>query len=157
MKWNVNPVTYKREGAVANPPPPPLRFFWFFFFLENKTSAPDVFGSWSFIPRAHFETSSVMVSYYGYEIDVISSRWSNHFWVKIDLLSTSFNNKSKSCGKIRQSAYSWVKHKQILFVAVLTWFLFLGKLQDEVQDGDHCWCRLKPSVTLPPIRLPHRV
>ena len=28
------------------------------FFLEDKTSAPDVFSSCSFIPRAHFETSS---------------------------------------------------------------------------------------------------
>ena len=38
------------------------------FFLDDKTSAPDVFSSCSFIPRAHFETSLVMVSYYGYEI-----------------------------------------------------------------------------------------
>ena len=30
------------------------------------------------IPRAHFQISLVMVSYYGYEIDVISSRWSSH-------------------------------------------------------------------------------
>ena len=38
------------------------------FFLEGKTSVPDVFSSCSFIPRAHFETSLVMVSCYGYEI-----------------------------------------------------------------------------------------
>ena len=31
----------------------------------GKTSAPDVFSSCSFIPRAHFESSSVMVSFYG--------------------------------------------------------------------------------------------
>ena len=37
-------------------------------FLEDKTSAPDVFSSCSFIPRAHFETSLVMVSCFGYEI-----------------------------------------------------------------------------------------
>ena len=30
--------------------------------------------------------------------DVTSSRWSSHFWVKIHVFSTSFNNKSKSCG-----------------------------------------------------------
>ena len=36
-----------------------------FFFLDGKTSAPEVFSSCSFIPREHFETSLVMVSYYG--------------------------------------------------------------------------------------------
>ena len=36
-------------------------------FLDDKTSASDFFTSCSFIPRAHFETSLVMVSYYGYE------------------------------------------------------------------------------------------
>ena len=36
-----------------------------FFFLEDKTLAPDVFTSCSFIPRVHFETSLVMVSCYG--------------------------------------------------------------------------------------------
>ena len=30
--------------------------------------------------------------------DVTSSRWSSHFWVKIHVFSTSFNNKSKSYG-----------------------------------------------------------
>ena len=35
-----------------------------FFFLGGKTSGPEVFSSCSFIPREHFETSLVMVSYY---------------------------------------------------------------------------------------------
>ena len=35
---------------------------------DDKTSAPDVVSSCSFLPRAHFETSLKMVSYYGYEI-----------------------------------------------------------------------------------------
>ena len=60
------------------------------FFLEDKTSAPDVFSSCSFIPRADFEMNLVMVSCYGYEI--------SKFWVKIHVFSTSFNNKSKSYG-----------------------------------------------------------
>ena len=38
------------------------------FFLEDKTSAPDVVSSCLLIPCAHFETSLVMVSCYGYEI-----------------------------------------------------------------------------------------
>ena len=46
---------------------PPFKVF-LSFFLEDKTSAPDVFSSCSFIPRADFETSLVMVSCYGYEI-----------------------------------------------------------------------------------------
>ena len=43
------------QGVVGTPL---LRFF-----LDDKTSAPDVFRRCSFIPRAHFETSSVMVSF----------------------------------------------------------------------------------------------
>ena len=35
------------------------------FLLEDKTSAPDVFSSCSFIPGAHFESSSLIVSFYG--------------------------------------------------------------------------------------------
>ena len=46
---------------------PPSKVFLSFFLVDN-TSAPDVFSSCSFIPRAHSETSSVMVSCYGYEI-----------------------------------------------------------------------------------------
>ena len=37
-------------------------------FLEDKTLALDVFSSCSFIPRAHFETSLEMVSFYFYKI-----------------------------------------------------------------------------------------
>ena len=42
--------------------------FGLVFLLWDKTSAPDVFSSCSFIARAHFESNSVMVSFYGYEI-----------------------------------------------------------------------------------------
>ena len=38
------------------------------FFLGYKTSAPDVFRSYSFIPAAHFDERSVINSCYGYEI-----------------------------------------------------------------------------------------
>ena len=63
---SVNPRTYK-GGGVDITPHPPLKVL-LSFFLEDKTSAPDVFSSCSFIPPAKFETSSVMVSCYGYEI-----------------------------------------------------------------------------------------
>ena len=59
----LNPRTYKGEGGGRQPPGVFLSFF-----LEDKTSAPDVFTSCSFIPCTHFQTSLVMVSYYGYEI-----------------------------------------------------------------------------------------
>ena len=65
---------------------------------------PDVFNSCSFIPRAHFETSLVMVSCYGYEIRRQSSRWSSQFWVKVHVFSTSFKNKKNlvACKTSRQ-------------------------------------------------------
>ena len=54
--------------------------------------------------------------------------------------------------KIMQSAYLCVivhvKHKKLLFLAVLTWFLILG----QIQDGDHCWWRHRPPVAPPPIK-----
>ena len=37
-------------------------------FKEDKTLALDVFSSCSFIPRIHFETSSVMASFYFYKM-----------------------------------------------------------------------------------------
>ena len=49
-------------------------------FYEFLSSAPDIFSSCLIMPRAHFESSSVMVSFNGYQInDIISSRWSSHF------------------------------------------------------------------------------
>ena len=74
---------------------PPPTFLLLLLFLDDKTSAADVFRSCSFIPRAHFETSLEMVSYYGY--DIWRLKWSSHFWVKMHVLSTFFNNKRKTC------------------------------------------------------------
>ena len=49
-------------------------------FYEFLSSAPDIFSSSLIFPRAPFESSSVMVSFNGYQInDIISSRWSSHF------------------------------------------------------------------------------
>ena len=58
--------TRGRRGGGCHPPPPHKVFQS--FFLEYKTIAPDVFSSCSFIPRADFETSLVMVSCDGFEI-----------------------------------------------------------------------------------------
>ena len=59
-----NPRTYRRGGGVVATPPK----VFLFFFLHNKTSASEVFCGGSSIPCTHFETSLLMVSYYGYEI-----------------------------------------------------------------------------------------
>ena len=52
--------------------------------------------------------------------------------------------------------YLWVnfhvKHKKLPFLAVLTWFLILGKIQDGSQDGDHCWWRNRPPAAPPFIK-----
>ena len=50
-----------------------LRGFSEFFPNYDKTSAADAFSSCLFIPRMHFETSLIMVSYYGYELQ--RHRW----------------------------------------------------------------------------------
>ena len=54
MFLKINPRTYK--------------VVFLSFLLEDKTSVPDVFSSCLLIPRAHFETSLVMVSCYGNEL-----------------------------------------------------------------------------------------
>ena len=63
IRNQVNPRTHKGGGGMS-----PLHKVFLTFFPEDKTSAPDVFSSCSFIPRADIETRLVMVSYYGYQI-----------------------------------------------------------------------------------------
>ena len=61
----LNPRTRTEGGGGVDATPHKV---FLSFFLEDKTSAPDVFSSCSFIARADFEMSLVMVSCYGYEI-----------------------------------------------------------------------------------------
>ena len=59
----------------------------------------------------------------------------------------------------RRSAYFCVtlhvRHRKLPFIAILTWFLILVKIQDGSQDNDHiilfCW-RQKPPAAPPPIK-----
>ena len=81
--------------------PPPL--FFEFFFLDDKTSAQDDFCSCSFLPRAHFETSLVMVSYCGYEI--WRSRWSSHFWIKMHVFQLLSTIKVQLVDEMMESVY----------------------------------------------------
>ena len=140
---------------------PPLPKAFVSFLPEDKIFEPDVFSSCSFIPGAHFEASSVIVSFYGYEIwDMrygyeiwdLSRRWSSHFWGKVHVFSTFFNNKSKSwCLSFKVLIYvlffmSYTK--KLPFLSILNCFLILGK----IQDGDHCWWRHRPPAAPPSIK-----
>ena len=67
-----------------------------------------------------------------------------------------FSIKVNLVAKIMQSAYLrdifHVKHKKLPLLAVLTWFLILGKIQNVSQDADHCWWRHRPPAAPPPIK-----
>ena len=49
--------------------------------------------------------------------------------------------------------YRTAKNKKLPFIAVLTSFLILGKIQDGGQDGNHCWWRHRPPAAPPPIKI----
>ena len=55
IKNIINPRTYKGEGGGGGGCLPPAYEYFLSFVLDDKTSAPDVFSSCSFIPWAHFE------------------------------------------------------------------------------------------------------
>ena len=60
--------------------------------------------------------------------------------------------KVKPVDRMIRSAYFCVtlhvRHRKLPFIAILTWFLILGK----IQDGDHCWWRHRPPAAPPPIK-----
>ena len=83
--------------------------------------------------------------------DVISNRWSSQLKGKYLLFQLLSTIKVNLVAKIMQSAYLCiifhVKHKKLPFLAVLTWFPILGK----IQDVHHCWwlvkkIKLRPST-----------
>ena len=55
---NINPLKYKKGGLVASPQPPPQR-------IKHQHLTLSVTVR---LYLAHFKTSSVMVSFYGYEM-----------------------------------------------------------------------------------------
>ena len=101
--------------------------------------------SFARILRRVFWWSVTMVMRYIY--DIISSRWSSHFWVKMHVFSTSFNNKSND-SKYLFMCYFTCQAQKLPFFAVLTWFLILGK----IQVGDHWWWCHRPPASPPPIK-----
>ena len=64
--------------------------------------------------------------------------------------------KVKLVSEMMQRAYLCVilhvKHKKLPFIAILTWFVIRGKIQDGGQGGDHCWWRHRPPAASPPIK-----
>ena len=87
-----------------------------------------------------------MVSRYDVIRGQAISEWKYMFF---QLFSTI---KRNLVAKVMQSAYLCVtfhpKHKKWPFLAVLTWFLILGK----IQDGNQCWWRHRPPAAPPPIK-----
>ena len=81
--------------------------------------------------------------------DVISNRWSSQLKGKYLLFQLLSTIKVNLAAKIMQSAYLCiifhVKHKKLPFLAVLTWFPTLGK----IQDVHHCWWLVKKIKGLP--------
>ena len=104
------PSDVQGEGGDCHTP---LRFSWVFS-LDDKTSAANIFSSCSLslarILRQVQWWSVSMVSRY----DVISSKCSSHFWVKICFISTSINNRSKSCAKCLFMCYFSCQGQKII-------------------------------------------
>ena len=79
--------------------------------------------------------------------DVISSKWSSHFWVKMHVFQLLL-----LLDKMMQSNYLCVvllvKRKKLSVVTVFTWFSVLEKMQ----DGDHVWWRHRPPAVPPRIK-----
>ena len=135
---------------------PPLPKVFLSFFLEDKTLAPHVsIAVCSSVARILSQVQWWSVSRVT-RYDVISRRWSSHFWVKLNVFSTFFNNKTKSCGwnhsKCLFMCYFFMSSKNSQFLVVLTCFLILGKIQDGGLDGDHCWWHHMPPAAPPPIK-----
>ena len=87
--------------------------------------------------------------------DVISSRWSSLFWVKIDVFQLFSTIKVKLVYEMIQSpSLCFIlhgKHKSKLpFIAILTWFPILDKMQVGGKDSDHCWWPHRPPAAPPP-------
>ena len=83
--------------------------------------------------------------------DVISSRWSCHFWLKMRFFNFFFNIQSTNCGWNNTKClfmYYTSSQKKKTFIAILTWFLIFGK----IQGSDHCWWRHEPPAAPPPIK-----
>ena len=89
--------------------------------------------------------------------DVISSRWSSQFWVKIHFFQFLSTIKVNLVAKIMQSACLWVifhvKHKKLPFLTVLTLFLILENSKMPTIVGDVTGLQQSHH----PLNIPHLV
>ena len=58
----------------------------------------------------------------------------------------------KSCKELIYVLFFMSSTTKSPFLAVLTWFLIPGKIQDRRQDGDLCWWRQRPPAAPPSIK-----
>ena len=71
----------------------------------------------------------------------------------IQLLSTiKVSFWMKWCKCLFMWYFTCQAQKKLPFIAVLIWFLILGKIQDGCQDGDYCWWLHRSSAAPPPIK-----
>ena len=86
------------------------------------------------------------------------STWSYQPWAVLSenacFFSTSFSLKivDKMMQSTNLCVILRVKHKNVSFLAVFTWFLILDKIQDGGQDNDHIWWRHRPPAAPSPIK-----
>ena len=57
-----------------------------------------------------------------------------------------FQQNLKSCEVLIYVLFFMSSTKKFLFLAILTWFLILGIIQDDGQEGDHCRWRHRPLL-----------
>ena len=65
-------------------------------------------------------------------------------------LGTTTSPQQQNTAKLKDLFH--VNHKTLPFLAVLSWFLLLGKIQDGGQDGYHCWWGHRPPAAPLPIK-----
>ena len=85
----INPRTYRGGGMNATPPPQHLMFSVAVRWILARI-----------LSEVHWWSVSMVTRY-----DVISRRWSSHFWVKVHVFSTFSTIKVNLVAKIMHSAY----------------------------------------------------
>ena len=95
--------------------------------------------------------------------DVISSRWSSHFWVKVHVFQLFSTLKVKLVDRMMQNKYLCVilqvKHKKIFIFPFFffTWFLILDKPNLAAKMATLFWDVTEIQQCHPPQNIPHRV
>ena len=94
--------------------------------------------------------------------DVISSRWSSHFWVKVHVVQLFSTLKVKLVDRMMQSKYLCVilqvkAQKNIYFPFFFTWFLILDKPNLAAKMATLFWDVTEIQQCHHPQNKPHRV